>query len=427
MMMPQGMPMDPAMGGGMPPMDPAMGGGMPPMDPAMGGGMPPMDMLPPEGEAPMEDMGDALADEGRQGDAIVGHLTPGEIVIPLELANNLEVLETLEDLFADNQVSIDQYTVGHEANSINPETGMPEFYSGYQGQTYWGRTGGSTPASFDFVAPTQQDYDRFNIYMTNYKANREIEEQKIKEYTDYLEERNTHQWMIRYVNDPEGTKAYEDKMKSYGALYGETVRNRRQIAATAGQLHRPDWQKQQNPMNLGEGNIFRYLSPYQRQGAWQHGERLQDTWSSLSESQKKKEFEDFFQQLNTTRSFYGSTTGAGAGYGTGKGDPYKSDSQVRREKQLEEDLAAQEEAFLAQLRAEEARQKAAAKRQAAINARVARMGGKGQAASLSVGAMDAAGGETDPRSMVARSYARRSSGGGGLSIGGFNPRLARPS
>jgi len=112
-MMPQGMPMDPAMGGGMPPMDPAMGGGMPPMDPAMGGGMPPMDMLPPEGEAPMEDMGDALADEGRQGDAIVGHLTPGEIVIPLELANNLEVLETLEDLFADNQVSIDQYTVGH--------------------------------------------------------------------------------------------------------------------------------------------------------------------------------------------------------------------------------------------------------------------------------------------------------------------------
>ena len=121
MMMPEGMPMDPMMGGGMPPAE-----GMP-MDPMMGGGMPPMDMMPPEGEAPMEAMGDELAEEGRGGDQIVGHLTPGEIVIPTDILDE-ELTEILDEFFAENGISMAQYTVGHEENSINPETGMPEFF-----------------------------------------------------------------------------------------------------------------------------------------------------------------------------------------------------------------------------------------------------------------------------------------------------------
>lgn len=123
MMMPEGMPMDPMMGGGMPPAE-----GMP-MDPMMGGGMPPMDMMPPEGEAPMEAMGDELAEEGRGGDQIVGHLTPGEIVIPVDILDE-ELTEILDEFFAENGISMAQYTVGHEENSINPETGMPEFLFG---------------------------------------------------------------------------------------------------------------------------------------------------------------------------------------------------------------------------------------------------------------------------------------------------------
>ena len=422
MMMPQGMPMgDPAMGGAMPPMDPAIGGAMPPMDPSMGGDMPPMDMMmSPEGEAPMEDMGEALADEGRQGDEIVGHLTPGEIVIPVELSNNLEVLEFLEDIFSENNIPIDQYTVGHEANSVNPETGMPEFYT-YVGNRYWG-TSGNKKGSYNYVSPTQQDYEKFDTYITNYKANRAIEDQRISELQEHYNTRNTYQNMFRFVNDPAGAKGYNERIADSQKKYGKIIMNRRR---TRGRVdRRPDWQIQNNPLNLGESNIYGTLTPYQKQGAWQHGERLQDTWSKMSESQKKKEFEGFFDQLNKTRSYYGG--GGGEGYGTGKGDPYKTDANIKREKQLKDDLAAQEAAFLEKLRAEEARAKVALKRKIAIDARTARMEGP-TGTSLSVGAMDAAGGTTDPRSMVARSYARRSSAGGNLSIGGFNPRLARPS
>ena len=51
-------------------------------------------------------------------DTIMGHLTPGEIVLPLELVNNTHIRSTIERIFGENNIPIEQFTVGHEMNII---------------------------------------------------------------------------------------------------------------------------------------------------------------------------------------------------------------------------------------------------------------------------------------------------------------------
>ena len=71
-------------------------------------------------------MGEA-EDEGRGGDTILAHLTPGELVVPAPLVDDPEFQQTMSQYFEENQLNISQYIVGNEANSMNPETGHPEF------------------------------------------------------------------------------------------------------------------------------------------------------------------------------------------------------------------------------------------------------------------------------------------------------------
>lgn len=84
------------------------------------------------GVAPAMDIGRAdlnkiLANQGRYGDQVMGHLAPGEIVIPKKLAQDPELLKTLQEVYNKFGVDMNQYTVGNEANSINPNTGIMEF------------------------------------------------------------------------------------------------------------------------------------------------------------------------------------------------------------------------------------------------------------------------------------------------------------
>jgi hypothetical protein len=88
-------------------------------------------------EVPTEEMMMPMAEDemsmaegeeaGRGGDTMLAHLTPGELVIPSELAQDPEFQAMVQPMFEENGVSMEQYTVGAEANSINPETGYPEF------------------------------------------------------------------------------------------------------------------------------------------------------------------------------------------------------------------------------------------------------------------------------------------------------------
>src|SRR5210317_49531 len=66
---------------------------------------------------------------GRFGDDTLAHVETGELVVPKRLLDNMPELK--ESIFQHlREMGIEdpeRYVVGNEANSINPETGSPEF------------------------------------------------------------------------------------------------------------------------------------------------------------------------------------------------------------------------------------------------------------------------------------------------------------
>lgn len=101
-----------------------------------------MDMAAGIGSLPMRDddqnipeggLGTAISrlqDMGRNGDTIIAHLTPDEIVVPKDiLRQNPQVKEMI---FAEMRLAgiedPERFIVGSDDNFINPESGLPEFF-----------------------------------------------------------------------------------------------------------------------------------------------------------------------------------------------------------------------------------------------------------------------------------------------------------
>ena len=85
--------------------------------------------LAPLGIATMQDQAQKLAEYGRNGDIYVVHAAEGETVIPLEVLNaNPKVKELLFNQMRDMGLDPQEFVVGSELNSINPDTGLPEFF-----------------------------------------------------------------------------------------------------------------------------------------------------------------------------------------------------------------------------------------------------------------------------------------------------------
>jgi len=83
-----------------------------------------------QGLQSLEELADArhsLAMHGRYGDTTIGHLTPGEMVLPRPIADDPVLKRQLFDAFQRHEINPYQYQVGHFENSINPLTGVPEF------------------------------------------------------------------------------------------------------------------------------------------------------------------------------------------------------------------------------------------------------------------------------------------------------------
>jgi hypothetical protein len=97
--------------------------------------MPPQQMMPDQMMPPPQ-----AADMGRNGDTTVGHLTPGEVVVPVDLQTPQLMAALMEALGPD----FGRYQVGGSDDSINPQTGMPEFYASDDSDT--NRSGGTTGA-----------------------------------------------------------------------------------------------------------------------------------------------------------------------------------------------------------------------------------------------------------------------------------------
>ncbi len=121
--------------GGMPSqgMQPPMSLGNPPMPSPMG----PINGQPPQGpSSPQQPQGQLdpkiqqliqmLMKQGRGGDTMMAHLTPGEMEVPPEIQTP-KVLATLKKAYQDKGVDPAQFTAGSPQSSINPSTGLPEY------------------------------------------------------------------------------------------------------------------------------------------------------------------------------------------------------------------------------------------------------------------------------------------------------------
>jgi hypothetical protein len=85
--------------------------------------------LAPVGIGSMQEQAERLAEFGRNGDIYVVHAAEGETVVPTEVLDaNPQVKEMLFAQMRDMGLNPDEYVVGSELNSINPDTGMPEFF-----------------------------------------------------------------------------------------------------------------------------------------------------------------------------------------------------------------------------------------------------------------------------------------------------------
>lgn len=117
---------------------------MPPqMPPQMGPQMPPQMQRPPMMPPPMGPQGpmaagqmppsgprrftpQEMAQQGRFGDSMVAHLTPGEIEVPPQVQTP-RVLAVLRQAFQKIGVPPSQFMAGSPAQKVNPSTGAPEF------------------------------------------------------------------------------------------------------------------------------------------------------------------------------------------------------------------------------------------------------------------------------------------------------------
>jgi hypothetical protein len=83
-----------------------------------------------EGLGQFTDVANQMAAKGRYGDDLVAHVESGELVIPKDfLDRDPELKRSLFKYLEDHGIeNPERYVVGSDANSINPETGMPEFF-----------------------------------------------------------------------------------------------------------------------------------------------------------------------------------------------------------------------------------------------------------------------------------------------------------
>ena len=85
--------------------------------------------LAPIGIGSMHKQAQKLAEYGRHGDIYVVHAAEGETVVPLEVLNaNPKVKNMLFNQMREMGLDPEEFVVGNELNSINPVTGMPEFF-----------------------------------------------------------------------------------------------------------------------------------------------------------------------------------------------------------------------------------------------------------------------------------------------------------
>ena len=85
--------------------------------------------LSPIGLGSMTQQAQKLAEYGRNGDVYIVHAAEGETVIPMEILDaNPQLKALLYGQIEEMGLDPNEFVVGNELNSINPATGLPEFF-----------------------------------------------------------------------------------------------------------------------------------------------------------------------------------------------------------------------------------------------------------------------------------------------------------
>ena len=85
--------------------------------------------FPTDGIFSIKDAADIVSSYGREGDTYIVHAAEGETVIPMEvLESNPRMKKMIFKQMREMGLEPERYIVGNELNSINPETGQPEFF-----------------------------------------------------------------------------------------------------------------------------------------------------------------------------------------------------------------------------------------------------------------------------------------------------------
>ena len=83
------------------------------------------------GIAQFPDIAKKMATYGRNEDKFLAHVAEGELVIPFQFLENEDTKKAIFDMLIEAGLEDpERYVVGGEGNSINPTTGLPEFFLG---------------------------------------------------------------------------------------------------------------------------------------------------------------------------------------------------------------------------------------------------------------------------------------------------------
>jgi len=83
------------------------------------------------GIAQFPDIAKKMATYGRNEDKFLAHVAAGELVIPFQFLENEDTKKAIFDMLIEAGLEDpERYVVGGEGNSINPTTGLPEFFLG---------------------------------------------------------------------------------------------------------------------------------------------------------------------------------------------------------------------------------------------------------------------------------------------------------
>ena len=92
--------------------------------------------FPEGGIAEYKKAADMLADFGRNGDTYIVHAAKGETVLPMEvLDENPRLKNMIFKQMEEMGLEPERYIVGNKLNSLNPDTGQPEFFFAWVAKT----------------------------------------------------------------------------------------------------------------------------------------------------------------------------------------------------------------------------------------------------------------------------------------------------